>query len=146
MIRKMKKDDLEETAKLLDAYRVFYKQESDYKKALQFLTERFEKQESIVFVAENNHQLVGFTQLYPIFTTVGLNRGYLLNDLYVDINYRKQGYGSALIQKTFDYGKNQQASFILLETAIDNTTAQRVYKKNGMKLEDDVYYFYKSLK
>ena len=63
----MKKDDLEETAKLLDAYRVFYKQESDYKKALQFLTERFEKQESIVFVAENNHQLVGFTQLYPLF-------------------------------------------------------------------------------
>ena len=142
----MKKDDLEETAKLLDAYRVFYKQESDYKKALQFLTERFEKQESIVFVAENNHQLVGFTQLYPLFETVVLNRVYLLNDLYVDTNHRKQGYGSALLQAAFDYGKSQQASYVFLETARDNITAQHVYKKNGMKLDDVFYYFYKGLK
>ena len=75
-----------------------------------------------------------------------LNRVYLLNDLYVDTNHRKQGYGSALLQAAFDYGKSQQASYVFLETARDNITAQRVYKKNGMKLDDVFYYFYKGLK
>ncbi len=145
IIREMKQDDLQDVAKLLDAYRVFYGKESDYFAGYDFLKERFKKDESIVFVAEEDGKLVGFTQLYPIFTTVRLNRGYLLNDIYVDRAYRKRGIGSALLQRTFDYGEEQNASFVLLETAVDNTTAQSVYKKVGMHLEDDVYYFNKNL-
>lgn len=145
-IRFMKENDLKEVAELLDLYRVFYEQESDYESAYAFLKERFDRKESIVFVAEEDGKLVGFTQLYPIFTTVGLNRGYLLNDLYVRKEFRKLGVGSALIQKTFDYGMEQKASFVLLETAVSNTTAQSVYKKMGMHREDDVYYFNRDLK
>ncbi len=144
-IREMRQGDLEATARLLDAYRVFYGKDSDYQAAYDFLKARFELKESIVFVAEEGGVLVGFTQLYPIFTTVRLNRGYLLNDLYVDMKHRKKGIGSALVEKTFEYGKQQKASFVLLETGVDNKTAQSVYKKVGMHLEDDVYYFSRNL-
>lgn len=96
-------------------------------------------------MAEEERELIGFTQLYPIFTTVGLNRGYLLNDLNVDPNHREKGVASALIEKTFVYVEKEKASFVMLETAITNVVAQKVYEKVGMRLQNDVHYYTREL-
>jgi hypothetical protein len=63
-------EQIEELAELFDRYRMFYQQSSNTEAASSFLQERLEKSDSTIFVANNNGQIVGFTQLYPSFSSV----------------------------------------------------------------------------
>ena len=84
---------------LLDGYRMFYRQTSDFVGAKKFLEERLKLNESIIYMAYEEENAIGFVQLFPIFSSVSMQRMYLLNDLYVEKNYRGQGVGKALINK-----------------------------------------------
>ncbi|MEZ4780499.1 MAG: GNAT family N-acetyltransferase [Flavobacteriaceae bacterium] len=84
---------------LFDGYRIFYEQESDYVRAKSFLTKRLKRNESIIYIAYDEENAVGFTQLYPLFSSVTMQPMFLLNDLYVEDNYRNQGIGNMLIDK-----------------------------------------------
>ncbi len=92
-------DHLEDLVPLFDGYRVFYKQISNQDGARQFLFERFKYKDAIVFMAYIDDKAVGFTQLYPLRSSVSMQPMYLLNDLFIDVNYRGQGIGEALINK-----------------------------------------------
>lgn len=133
-------EDLPALAVLFDLYRQFYQQAPDLAAAEAFLKERFALQESIVLVAEEGGALAGFTQLYPIFSSVSLRRTWLLNDLYVLATYRGQGVGTALLDAAKSLGRERGIKWLLLETAEDNHTAQSVYEKNGWIRELDRYY------
>jgi hypothetical protein len=84
-------EDLEELVALFDQYRVFYKQPSNLEAARHFLKERFQTSDSTIFVARENSCGRGFTQLYPSFSSVSMKRIWILNDLFVETPYRKQG-------------------------------------------------------
>ena len=75
-IRRAKKKDIEQLSVLFDKYRIFYKQASDMKNSKVFLRKRMKRKESVIFVAEDEKELVGFTQLFPIFSSVGMKRGW----------------------------------------------------------------------
>ena len=91
IIRRATKYDSKDLAKLFDNYRIFYGQKSDLRSAEKFLLERLENQESEIFVADTSkNKLVGFVQLYPIFSSTKMQRLWLLNDLFVDDNYRRR--------------------------------------------------------
>lgn len=104
------------------------------------------KNESVIFIAQNSQdEPIGFTQLYPIFSSVSASKNWLLNDLYVDSSFRKQGIGEALLRKAIAYAKSENATYVKLETAEDNYTAQSLYEAIGfinMSLIDG-YYSYK---
>jgi len=57
-------------APLFDKYRQFYKQPANKDPAAFFIKERLEKNESVIFLATWNSEPAGFTQLYPIFSSV----------------------------------------------------------------------------
>ena len=139
-IKKAGIENIEEAAPLFDGYRIFYKQPSDEKAAADFLRERITKDESAIFIAYINKMPVGFCQLYPLFSSVGLQRTWLLNDLYVNENARGQGVAAALLQKAKEFGIATNARWLMLETAADNYTAQSVYEKNGWKKSGGVFY------
>lgn len=128
---------LEKITPLFNAYRVFYEQTSDLEGARQFIQERLEHQESIIFLAMEGQKAVGFTQLYPTFSSVGLKKGYILNDLYVDDHNRKQGVGKALIEQVFQFCIEKNVTFVQLETAPTNHKAKALYEKLGMELSND---------
>ncbi|WP_449401201.1 N-acetyltransferase family protein [Chryseobacterium wanjuense] len=88
MTRKANIQDLQQLAELFDQYRVFYHKESDIPAAESFLKERIENKDSEIFVAESDGKLVGFVQLYPLFSSTRMKRYWLLNDLYVNENHR----------------------------------------------------------
>jgi GNAT superfamily N-acetyltransferase len=138
--RKAGKEDLEQLSVLFDSYRIFYHQSSDIAAARQFLQERMEKKESVIFVAENENILAGFTQLYPIFSSVGLKRAWLLNDLYVHASYRQQGIAAKLLDAARQFGIQAHAGWLLLQTNAGNYSAQSVYEKNGWKKITDFFY------
>ena len=128
---------------LFNQYRIFYHQPSDIEMAKAFIEARLENSESIIFVALNETQKpVGFTQLYPKYSSARLSKNWILNDLFVDENYRKQGIGELLIRKAMSFATCQGSTFVQLETAVDNYTAQRLYEAIGFtKQENDTEFF-----
>ena len=139
-IKKANLENLTILAPLFDAYRIFYDQTPDIKVVTDFLKERIMKKESIIFIAMIDSMAVGFTQLYPIFSSVRLKPAWLLNDLYVIENARRQGVAAALLQKTKQLASDTGASWLLLQTAADNHTAQSLYEKNGWIKQSDFFY------
>lgn len=134
-------DHLDLLVPLFDGYRVFYKQTSDKKKAKQFLKERLLKKDSILFIAlDDNSNAMGFTQLYPIFSSVSVRRLHVLNDLYVDSTFRSKGIGQALLEYAKEYIVAINGKGLVLETAKDNP-AQHLYERLGWKLDSGTLHY-----
>ncbi|WP_250149248.1 GNAT family N-acetyltransferase [Flagellimonas sp. 389] len=76
-------------APLFNEYRIFYKQETDLSASRAFLEARLRNNESIIFVAISEGEMIGFTQLYKTFSSVSLQPYYILNDLFVAQAHRK---------------------------------------------------------
>ncbi|GHE38332.1 GNAT family N-acetyltransferase [Sphingobacterium griseoflavum] len=136
MIVRISLGELEDVVPLFDAYRVFYKQDSDLRRARQFLQARLSKEESVLFAAYQNGRAIGFTQLYPTYSSMRTAKNWILNDLYVDLPQRRQGIGAQLIEAAAQFAKEEGATFLRLSTQIQNTTAQSLYVKTGFGIED----------
>ena len=123
---------------LFDKYRVFYKQQSDIGLARNFIQTRLDNNESVIFVAlaDDMKKPVGFTQLYPKYSSVRAIRNWILNDLYVEEAYRKKGIGEKLIQTAMKFANDGGAGFVELSTAVDNYTAQSLYEQIGFRKQD----------
>src|SRR5579875_3465956 len=91
--------DLDSIVPLFDAYRQFYRLPSDPEGARRFLRERFENKESVIFLALVNGAPAAFTQLYPSFSSASMARIFVLNDLFVCPDERRQGLGAALLTR-----------------------------------------------
>ena len=127
---------------LFDKYRVFYKKDSDIDLAEKFIKTRLGNNESVIFVSMDGEQPVGFTQLYPKYSSVSAVKNWILNDLYVEPEYRKQGVGETLIKAAIGFAKSDGATYVQLETAVDNYTAQSLYEGIGFqKQEPDTEFF-----
>ncbi|WP_316786066.1 GNAT family N-acetyltransferase [Pedobacter frigiditerrae] len=130
---------------LFNQYRIFYGKFSDLGMAKAFIDARLENNESVIFVAMDADKPVGFTQLYPTYSSARLSKNWILNDLFVDSDYRKQGIGEELIKTAMSFAKGQGSTFLQLETAIDNLTAQRLYETIGFKKQepDNEFFLYR---
>jgi len=143
-IRRAGPDDVQDIAPLFDAYRQFYEQSPNLGSAARFLHDRLERDESVVFVAEQAGKAVGFVQLYPLFSSVSLGRIYLLNDLFVAPEARGVGVGAALLETSRCFGEAERAHYLELSTAVDNP-AQRLYEACGWQRDREFLFYELSL-
>ena len=133
---------LEPLAKLFDQYRVFYEKPSDVAGAKQFLEARMNANESVIFVSlDENNQITGFTQLYPLFSSTRMKRLWLLNDLFVHASFRGKGFSVALIEKAKEHCHATNGCGLILETAKTNTIGNNLYPKVGFELDRDHNYY-----
>lgn len=137
-------EDLQDAAVLFDEYRVFYRQTSDLDGAVRFLFDRFEHQQSIIFIArdEQTGEPVGLAQLYPSFSSVSMKRLWNLNDLYVREAYRKHKVGVALLAKAKEFAIQTGSKGLEIATEVTNLRAQKVYTEFGYVLDEDFYHYY----
>jgi len=133
--------DLNLIVPLFDAYRQFYRQPSDPERARHFLLERLEQDQSVILLAFADGAAIGFTQLYPSFSSGAMAPIFILNDLFVAPEARGRGAGSALLEAAAAYGRRSGALRLVLSTEITNTTAQSLYEKTGWK-RDTVFCVY----
>ena len=84
-VRQGTSKDIEQLVVLFEAYRNFYRQQPAKDQATQFLSERFINNDSVIFIAfdQSKNEAVGFTQLYPTFTSIRMKKSWILNDLFV---------------------------------------------------------------
>ncbi|WP_332454021.1 GNAT family N-acetyltransferase [Chryseobacterium aquaticum] len=139
--RKATIQDLSQLAELFDQYRVFYQKESDILSTENFLKERIEKQDSEIYVAESEGVLVGFVQLYPLFSSTRMKKYWLLNDLFVNENHRGKGFSKELIEAAKEVCKSSDACGILLETGKSNDIGNQLYPSCGFELYDEVNFY-----
>lgn len=132
--------DLGEVAPLFDAYRAFYGQPSDPARARDFLRDRMGAGESAVLLARLDGKAAGFTQLYPLFSSVRTARLWLLNDLFVAPDARRRGVAQALLHYAGDFARSEGAAGLMLETSRDNAPARALYRAAGWHEEDTQWY------
>ena len=130
-IRRAELRDLDAVVPLFDAYRMFYEQPSDPAGAAAFLRGRFEFGESVIFIAMDGTRPVGFTQLYPAFSSVRLRRVFLLNDLFVDERIRGKRVSERLLAAAADHARAAGCVRLVLTTAVTNVKAQALYERTG---------------
>ncbi|KIL35714.1 acetyltransferase [Cohnella kolymensis] len=136
-------DDLHIAAPLFDQYRQFYGQPSDLDKAFHFLKERLERNESVIYLAlaAQSGEGLGFTQLYPTFSSVSARRAWILNDLFVRSDRRKTGIATRLLEAAKQHAAASNAKGLSLSTAVDNLTAQSLYESFGFTRDDGFYHY-----
>jgi len=133
--------DISGIAPLFDAYRIFYKQESDVAAAMLFLSDRLVNQESTILAAYDVENPIGFTQLYKTFSSVAMRPVLILNDLFVLPEYRKNGVGRALLNRAKKHCTQLKYKGIALETAIDNP-AQELYERLGWQKDVHCFHYF----
>jgi len=141
-IVKANKSHIPEISRLFDLYRQFYKCKPNIDLATQFISDRFNNRESVIFVVPAKDRLSGFVQLYPSFCSVDAIKIFILYDLFVDARDRKLGIGKLLMNKATEFSKTEGASRIDLLTAIDNRAGQHLYEKLGYKRDLEDFYAY----
>jgi GNAT superfamily N-acetyltransferase len=135
--------DLDALVPLFDGYRRFYAQRADPDGARAFLADRLKRGESVIFVAVVDGTIVGFTQLYPLFSSVSLKKLWLLNDLFVAADARTSGAGRALLERAERWAAETGAKGLTLSTQLTNLTAQRLYEACGWTKDDEFIHYHR---
>ncbi len=143
IVTKAEQKDLDDLVRLFDLYRVFYEQESDFTSAYTFISERLYQNDSVIFIARDSESVaVGFTQLYPTFSSQSMQRMWILNDLFVQEESRKAGVASELLDRAKAFSQSESAKGLMLCTKHTNLKAQALYKKQGFEpLNDFQWHF-----
>lgn len=149
ILRITRQNELTPITSLFNAYRQFYGQPSNIHAAEEFLRQRLERDESVLFSAKlstaNGTEFVGFTQLYPSFSSVSMRSVWILNDLYVHEDYRRAQVGQALVKHAIRFAKEDGAVRLSLATAITNIPAQSLYENLGFVRDETFVHFSKTL-
>ena len=131
---------IEQVGELFDLYRQFYKYESNLIESTNYVKDRINNKESIIFIAINdNNEAIGFVQLYETFGSLDLGKIIILYDLYVKKDHRKNKVGRQLMLRSHEYAKKINAKRIQLSTAIDNFIWQSLYESLGYVKDADFY-------
>lgn len=135
--------DLHTLATLFDGYRQFYYQAPDLAGARAFMLGRLQAGDSIIYLAvDEAGEGAGFVQLYPAYSSVRMQRVYLLNDLYVAPTHRRQGLARQLMRRAQQLMQDSGAAYLALETGVENKQAQALYEAEGyVRCTDSHFYF-----
>jgi len=117
-------------------YREFYGELPFPDSSRTFLEKRLRREESVIYLAlhdDDDSKLLGFCQLYPSFSSLSLKRVWILNDIYVAEDARRQLVADHLIQKARKMARESHAVRMRVSTSSNNEVAQKVYESIGFK-------------
>lgn len=137
--------DVDAIAPLFDAYRGFYGRPSDLQLARTFLADRLGTGESVVLFAVDQGRACGFTQLYPLFSSLRCRPTWMLSDLFVAPEQRRGGIGRRLMDAAHAFARERGAAAIELDTAHTNTAAQALYVSLGYERDLEFRHYALSL-
>ncbi len=145
-------DDLERLLPLFDAYRVGLGKTTAVGACRTFLFNRLIDEDALILLAfdgeqkavdldPDEHQLLGFLQLFPSFSTLALNDIWILNDLYVLPEARRMGVAKKLIEHARDFLTQRWDHGLVLEASQNNPEAQALCEALGFKKDKAVDHY-----
>ena len=134
--------DLDALVPLFAGYLQFYQVPRSATEIHAFLLERLQRGDAQLFIARDKQGMAqGFTQLYPLQSSLALAPAWLLSDLFVLPSARRQGVGEALMNAARAYAEASGACGLQLETAKTNLAGQALYERLGY-VRDELYLTY----
>lgn len=133
VVRQTTPADRTEMIRLIKGYLDFYERPHPEESKLHDLLDTLEHQpeRGLQFVAELDGQAVGFATLYSTFSTLRAQQAMVMNDLFVEPQYRSHGVGQVLFAACHDHVRNNGYAFMEWVTAQDNHGAQKFYDRQG---------------
>ena len=129
---------IKQASKLFALYRRFYRMPEDDVGVEAFVGERLKKKDSLFLMAtDESGNPLGFTQLYPMFSSTRMVRLWVLNDLYVVPSARRKGVGKSLMEDARNRARSNGVSIMALATEKDNRTAKALYQSLGYELDTE---------
>ncbi len=125
--------DLPELMPMLRAYCDFYRVEPTDERLRALVSALIDNPyDGLQLIARDNDGTpLGFATIYWTWQTLYAARVGVLNDLFVIPASRGSGAGRALIERCREVCRERGAEKLVWETALDNTTAQRLYDGIG---------------
>lgn len=134
--------DLDELTELFGAYLRFYEAAKPQAQVRDFLAARLRNSDSTILLARDERgTALGFIQLYAFFSSLALQPAWLLSDLYVSEQARRQGVGETLMNAARAHAEAAGACGLQLETAKSNLPGQTLYERLGY-VRDEVFFTY----
>ncbi len=134
--------DIEALVPLFAGYLEFYQVPRPAEQVQAFLLQRIQCGDAQLFIARDEQGVAqGFTQLYPLHSSLALASSWLLSDLFVAPSARRQGVGEALMNAARAHAEASGACGLQLETAKTNLAGQALYERLGY-VRDEVYLTY----
>ncbi len=127
-------EHLDLIAPLFVKYREFYGELPYPDSSRAFLEKRLRRKESVIYLAlpdDDDHKLLGFCQLYPSYSSLSLKRVWILNDIYVAEDARRQLVADHLLRTAKKMAKETQAVRLRVSTSASNEVAQKTYESIG---------------
>ena len=146
IVRRATVEDLKPLAILFDEHRQFYGASSDLERSFQFLKQRFENEESVIFIHVKDDVFTGFILLYLGFSSVACSTYYILDDVYVTPTYRRQGSAKQLIDTAILFAQHQNAQRISLQTQKNNYQSHELYEQMGFVKDNEFQTYHCFLK
>ncbi|WP_163100071.1 GNAT family N-acetyltransferase [Peribacillus alkalitolerans] len=141
-IRQATIQDVPKIVSIFDSYRAYFKQKRNPIEVEKFLFEKFEHLESVIFIVENRSNIIGFAQLYPIFSSLSLQRVWLLNDFFISEEFRNRGIGKQLFGIVKEFSLLTKSKGIELSVEHVNKSAWSFWENQGFKLDEDFRYYF----
>ncbi len=141
MIKQVTADNLNDFLPLMKEYQTFYGVEhTDTEKNKSYFSQ---------FTTSNNNgalhllylggKAIGFTVVYKGFSSTRAEEIAILNDLYVQEDYRGQGFGKALMQHALKEAKSLGYKRLQWFSAQNNNIVKKLY--NGLGTKQSVWSF-----
>ena len=94
-----------------------------------FYSSTLNNEDKILFGYYLEDILIGYIYIYETYSNN--NKGYFIDALYVEEEYRNKGYGRELINEAISYAEGHEGKFIDIKVLNANTIAKELYKSNG---------------
>jgi len=140
------------TAILLNQYRMFYKMPSDIDATSRFINDRLTLNDSLIYLALSKSDIhntqidaKGFIQIYPSYSSIAMKPTWVLNDLFITEEARRQGCATQLINHIEEQAREQNIFSVKLATNISNSKAQSLYHSLGYKINDSFTHYSKHI-
>lgn len=146
LVRRAQVEDLQQLSVLFDEYRQFYGASSNQELSYQFLKQRFEDQQTVIFINTKDDTFTGFILLYLRFSSVACSKFYVLDDVYITPLYRRHGAARQLIDTAILFARHENALRISLDTQKNNHQSHKLYESMGFMRDDEFVTFHCFLK
>jgi GNAT superfamily N-acetyltransferase len=131
---------------LFDEHRQQHSQPPNPEGARAFLAERLERRDSVIFFASEGsgsfQRALGFTQLYPSYSSVWMKRIWILEDLYVLSDWRRRGIARMLHERARHLAVETRARGLAFSGARENEAARYLCETLGYVRDETLQHFF----
>lgn len=141
-VRKANKNDILLLQNMIKGLAAYEKRPQDMTGSQENLSNwLFERKIATALIAEYNDEAIGYAIYYPIFGSFAAEGGAHLEDMFLNEEYRRRGFGNKFFSKIEEFVKQEGFSKMEWSCLDWNITASNFYDKIGALQEQGRKYF-----